>query len=385
VKVAYVINSLEGGGACAPVPAVATALRRLGVELQVLALTRRDGRGYPGMAAAGLPVAVREGGERDHLAALRWLDGEVAEYAPDLIWTSLTRATLLGQRVGRRRGLPVISWQHAAFLKPANRLLLRWRQRDTLLWLADSNRVAELTRSRLGVEEERLAVWPLFAADASAPVARPWIPEQRLRIGSMGRLHPVKGYDVLLDALAILQNGSFGALPPFEVALAGCGGERDRLTAQAERLGLDDVTLCGFRQPRSFLADLHLYVQPSRSEGMCLAMHEAMLAGLPVVASAVGEMPYTILDNVTGSVVPPGDAGRLAQAIAGLLRNPAALAAIGGAGRQRVLGRFGAAAFNSMAVAIMDRISALRARATSAPHRSATLVPFDRPASRRSG
>ena len=96
MRIAYVINSLEGGGASAPVPAIAGLLRSQGCDVRILALTGRDVRGLAAIEDAGLPVAVRKGGERDHLAALRWLDTEIAAWQPDLIWTSLTRAPLLG-------------------------------------------------------------------------------------------------------------------------------------------------------------------------------------------------------------------------------------------------------------------------------------------------
>ena len=67
-RIAYVINSLEGGGAALPVPAILAVLRGAGAQVRVLALTRRDGRALPAMEAAGLDVAVREGGETDHVA-----------------------------------------------------------------------------------------------------------------------------------------------------------------------------------------------------------------------------------------------------------------------------------------------------------------------------
>src|SRR5579884_2477039 len=124
-RIAYAINSVEGGGAAFPVPAITRVLRDAGAEVAVFALTRRDGRAIAPMEAAGLSVAVRDGGLTDHLAALRWLDRAVAAYRPTHIWTSLTRATLLGQLVGLRRRLPVICWQHAAFLLPGNLRLLR--------------------------------------------------------------------------------------------------------------------------------------------------------------------------------------------------------------------------------------------------------------------
>lgn len=362
MRIAYVINSLEGGGAAAPVPAVTRVLRDQGAEVEVFALLRRDGRALAAMEADGLVVHVRDGQEKDHAAALAWLDRSLAAYKPDLIWTSLTRATLLGQLVGLRRRLPVVSWQHAAFLKPANKVLLRATQGLSQLWIGDSDNVTRLTAERLAVPPERLTTWPLFAAKSETPAARPWTPGQTVELGSLGRLHRVKGYDVLVEALARLKASGFAPPAPFRLRIAGDGAQREALTAQIAAAGLDNIELIGFQpRPREFLASLHAYVQPSRSEGLCIAAHEAMEAGLPVVASAVGEMPFTVLDDRTGFVVPPDDAQALAEALRKLLAAPERLASLGEASRARVLERFGAEAFARTGAEIYARLPVSRA------------------------
>ncbi|MBU3077602.1 glycosyltransferase family 4 protein [Sphingomonas sp. XMGL2] len=359
MRIAYVINSVEGGGAAAPVPAIARVLQQNGAEVLILALTGRNRRGLPPMEAAGLDVRVRPDGESDHRAALQWLTEQASGWKADLVWTSLTRATLLGQIAGRRLGLPVVSWQHNAWLRPANRLLLRLRQRHSALWVADSECVAALTRQRLGIADERLVTWPLFAADEAVPPARRWRPGETVRIGSLGRLHPAKGYDVLIEALAILRTHRFRPAASFELLIAGDGAERERLAAAIDNAGLDTVRLVGFQpDPRAFLAGLHLYVQPSRREGLCIAVHEAMEAGLPVIGAAVGEMPWTIRPRETGLVVAPGDAEGLAFALAECLSMPEALAEMGAAARVRVLEKFGRHHFEAVGAAIMRRLAA---------------------------
>lgn len=358
LRIAYVINSVEGGGAALPVPAIARVFGDAGAEVGVFALTRRDGRALPAMRAAGLDVAVRDGGERDHRAALRWLDAAVAAARPSHVWTSLTRATLLGQVVGGRQRLPVVSWQHNAFLKTGNRLLLRARQARSALWVGDSDAVTALTAVRLGVPAARLATWPIFAADPAAPQAVPWRPGETLRLGSLGRLHPAKGYDVLIAALARLG----GSAPvPFEVTLAGDGGERARLAGMIAAAGLGNVGLAGYAErPRDFLGRLHLYLQPSRAEGFCIAAHEAMQAGLGVVASAVGELPSSLAGG-GGVTVPPGDAAALAAALRTMLAAPERLAAYGAAARATVLDRFSPARFAAAGNAVLARLAALPA------------------------
>jgi glycosyltransferase involved in cell wall biosynthesis len=352
MRIAYVINSVEGGGAALPVPSIADVLREGGAEVRIYALTRRDGRAIAPMEATGLEVVVRDGGEKDHLAALGWLDRRISKDRPTHIWTSLTRATLLGQMVGLRRRVPVVSWQHAAYLKPANRRLLRLLQPLSRLWVGDSDAVTRLTAERLKVPPRRLVQWPIFRADASAPRARPWQPGEPVRIGSLGRLHRVKGYDVLIDALARLP----ADVPRPKVVIAGEGAERASLEQRAEAAGVS-LDLAGYSDdPRAFLAGLHLYVQPSRSEGLCIAAHEAMQAGLPVVGSAVGQLPYSITGGQDGLTVPPNDPAALAEALVSLLRQPEKLEAMGARARAEMLDRFSSERFREAGLAIVERM-----------------------------
>jgi glycosyltransferase involved in cell wall biosynthesis len=250
--------------------------------------------------------------------------------------------------------LPVVSWQHAAYLKPADERLLRTLQPLSRLWIGDSDAVTRLTAERLKVPPDRLVQWPIFQADASAPRSRSWRAGDPVRIGSLGRLHPVKGYDVLIDALA--------AIPPDilrpEVTIAGEGIERASIEACAAAAGVT-IHLPGYvDDPRSFLASLHLYVQPSRSEGLCVAAHEAMQAGLPVVASSVGQLPYSIRNGRSGLVVVPGDAPALTAALTDMLQHPDRLAAMGEMARADVLDRFDPERFRAAGLAILERMRA---------------------------
>ncbi|MBL8554379.1 MAG: glycosyltransferase family 4 protein, partial [Phenylobacterium sp.] len=196
-------------------------------------------------------------------------------------------------------------------------------------------------------------------AAPAAPPAAPGRPGGPIRIGSLGRLHPVKGYDVLIQALARLQCGGFAPARAYEVVIAGDGKERARLEALASGLGVRGITFAGFQdRPRDFLAGLHLYLQPSRSEGLCVAAHEAMQAGLPTLVSTVGELPKTVVDGETGLVVRPGDVEALAHALTWFLGHPDRLAAFGAAARHRVLDRFSAAAFRQAGTDILKRMCA---------------------------
>jgi glycosyltransferase involved in cell wall biosynthesis len=353
LRIAYIINSVEGGGAALPIPSIADVLRRGGVEIKIFALERRDGRAIPPLQAAGLDVAICPVPKSAHGAALFWLMRSIAEWGPTHLWTSLTRATLLGQLVGLFRRLPVISWQHAAYLKPGNRRLLAATNRLSNLWIGDSASVTKLTEERLNVTPERLLTWPIFRSDPDVLRVPATTRQATLRIGSLGRLHFVKGYDVLIDALALLRETA----EQIEVRIGGDGALREALAKQAHKAGLSCVRFVGYvEDTAAFMASCNLYVQPSRSEGFCIAAHEAMQAGLPVIASAVGELQHSIAHGTTGYLVPPGDAEALARAIQIALINQASLANMGTTARLFVHERFGPAAFEAAGAAVLNRI-----------------------------
>ncbi|MFD2497808.1 glycosyltransferase [Rhizorhabdus histidinilytica] len=122
--------------------------------------------------------------------------------------------------------------------------------------------------------------------------------------------------------------------------------------------------------PRAFLAGLHLYVQPSWSEGFCIAAHEAMQAGLPVIASAVGELARSVEPGATGELVMPGAVEPLAGKIAAMIADPRGMAAIGAQARAKVLERFGAEAFEARGRAVMERLVSGGAARTGAASRA---------------
>ena len=163
-------------------------------------------------------------------------------------------------------------------------------------------------------------------------VPSPPLPAEDARcLVSVGRHASVKAYDVLLRAFALVSHRR----PRLRLTLVGDGPERQNLERLAERLCVGSVVdFVGFRDDvPELLAKQDLFVLASRHEGISIAILEAMRAGLPVVSTRVGGVPDTVVDGVTGVLVPPDDAPRLAQAIDSLLECPCSLRAIGAAGR----------------------------------------------------
>jgi glycosyltransferase involved in cell wall biosynthesis len=183
--------------------------------------------------------------------------------------------------------------------------------------------VSELTGARLeeryGVPRSRLFVirngidTVFWGAVTAVPVG-----ERPPVVLAVGRLHPVKGHDVLLEAFALVASRVADA----RLVIVGEGGFGTDLERCAESLGIASrVTLTGAEPApavRDRLARARCFVLPSRSEGLPLALLEAMAAGTPIVASRVGGIPEVVGED-SAAMVPPEDPAALAAALLAVL------------------------------------------------------------------
>jgi len=141
-----------------------------------------------------------------------------------------------------------------------------------------------------------------------------------LVIGSVGCLAARKDYGTLLEALATLERSG----RRFHAALVGDGPEREALEQRARELGVSArTTFLGERADvERLLPAMDVFVLSSREEGIPNALLEAMAAGRPSVATAVGGTPEVLEDGVTGWLVPPADPAALAAALEQTLADP---------------------------------------------------------------
>lgn len=213
-------------------------------------------------------------------------------------------------------------------LVPPFRLMRRARVQQRLLGSRLVHRIAvsgEIARSL-----EALFGWPrqqiTVVYNGIAAEAPPVTADASLRARLLGnhravvlvpaRLDPLKGHEFLLEAARLLEN--------VHVVLAGDGPERSRLEQLAEKLGVSArVTFLGFRSDiPQLLACADVVVLPSLAEGLPLAALEAMSAGRPLVATAIGGTDEAVTDGVTGLLVPPRDGNALAGAVERVLADP---------------------------------------------------------------
>lgn len=170
-------------------------------------------------------------------------------------------------------------------------------------------------------------------------------------IGSMGRLHPVKGVDQLLDALAVLAQRGVA----YQAVIGGDGDELASLRNRAQAYGIDDrVHFAGWiKDKEAFFDSIDLFVLPSRQESFGLALLEAMAHQLPVVTSDANG-PREIAHHGTDAlVVKRGDADAMADAIAALLASPSLATTLGRAARALVEAEYTPAAMGSRLHALL--------------------------------
>lgn len=371
LRVAQIIDNLQWGGAQKMQLVLAEAL---GPAAEVTIFTL-DGEADPGVSAALERLQVRM-----RVAPLRRLADPVglARLAAalrrgrfDLAHTHLTYANIVGVWASRLAGLPVIaSLRSAGYdLPPHKRSIAAveaWTlRRAATRIMANGTAVAAFHQPQLGARvidvlpnaappnaglppAERAALRRQLAGDAARPL-----------IFAVGRLTPAKGYPDLLAAVAQLRP----AHPAVQVVIVGEGELRADLEAQIAALGLSgQVTLLGRRDdvPR-LLAAGDLFVSASHWEGFPNALLEALAAGLPVVATAVGEVPQLVGPDV-GVVVPAERPDQLAAALAGLLADPARRAAMRAAGPARVARDYGLSVWRDRLLTLYGAASPALAR-----------------------
>lgn len=316
-------------------------------------------RGAPGLGVALPPDApLRAQLERDGIpvfpvkfGAPPWgtldLAALVRELKPDLIATHTSHAHAQARLVAG--GRPFIVHRRVDF---AIGPLSRRKYRAAAGYVAVSDAVSEVLITG-GVDPLRIAVVPdgvdplpwVARVDRVAARQRLGVPDGARWLAAVGALVEHKGHAVLIDAIAKMpsREGVF-------CTITGDGPRRAALQQQIDAAGLSaGVHLTGERSDvPEWLGGADLFVHPSLEEGLGQAVIEALLAGVPIVATAAGGIPEIV--GADGRIVPANDATALANALAG---DPPA----GGTGRSRALYEFAVGRMVSGTLAAYKRFS----------------------------
>ncbi|MBU6321414.1 MAG: glycosyltransferase [Patescibacteria group bacterium] len=344
MKVLYVITKASWGGAQKYVYELATAAKEAGHEVAVAygeggeLAARLTAAGIPGIPLAGL---ARDVGMRRDSRALSALLTLFRRERPDVVHLNSSKAGALGALAARIAGIRRIvftahgwAWNES---RPWWQKVVIW----TLAWLTvllahqticvseamrRGARAMPFVRRKLvviynGVDaadylpraQARAALWPRH--------------EDGLWIGMLSELHPTKRIADAVEAMALLRK----ARPEAKLVVLGEGEERARLERLIAARELSDaVRLAGFVPAGDrYLKAFDLFLHASRSEALGLAVVEAGLAALPVVATKVGGIPEIVADGETGLLVPPERPEALAAALVALIEDPVRAARLG--------------------------------------------------------
>lgn len=313
MKTAHILAGAAQGGAELFYERLIPALAQAGDN--VLPIIRRDHARASRLIAAGTPpTELAFGGTMDMFTRYR-VGAKLKRFGPRVAVTWMRRAASHTPRgpwvlVGRLGGTYALHDFAAC---------------DHLV--GNTPGMVEWIKKR-GWPAERVHLLPNFSPDmAGAAPARLPVPPGAKLVLAMGRLHKVKGFDVLLAAIA--------RLPGVHCAIAGEGAERASLEELARRAGIADrVHFLGWRQDTAaLLAACDVMVCPSRAEPLGNVVLEAFSAGKPVVAS-MAEGPAWLLEGGSRGILVPVESGiALAAGIEAMLADPAMAARMADAGR----------------------------------------------------
>jgi glycosyltransferase involved in cell wall biosynthesis len=313
-QVDHVLDSLEIGGAERLVVLLAQHQRRQGLRVRVHALYGLGPLAEP-LRAHGVEL-VDHRARPQRLSGIGSLTTALRRDRPDAVHCHNIAATLVGAPAAALARVPVCIATRHGWARRAG----AWRAelKFSLAARACARVVAVCEAARQELAAAPLArsariVTIVNGAQAPTTTRGPRAPADRCIVVSVARLNWAKDHATLLRAVAAARTRR----PEIELHLVGDGPERSRLAALAEALGIagavrflgerDDIGDC--------LSDAHVFVLSSVTEGLPVALLEALAMGLTPIVSDVGGMPEVVRQAGVGTVFPPADVAGLAAAL----------------------------------------------------------------------
>jgi glycosyltransferase involved in cell wall biosynthesis len=378
-----IVPHLDTGGAELSAVEIAQAVVRAGGRALVLA--EAGGRLAPRVTAAGGELVAFPAATKNPirmLANARAIARLAREESVDLIHARSRAPAWSALAAARRTRVPFVTTYHGAYgeTNAVKRLYNGVMARGNVV-IANSGYTADLIAQRYGTSPQRIAVIHrgvdtrrfdpacIEPSRVAALRARWGVDDATRVVLQMARLTGWKGQGVLIEAAAQLK--AAGKLQGTMVVLAGDAQGRtaylESLRAQVAQAGLDDqVRFAGHVEDvaAAFLAAHVAVVASIEPEAFGRAAIEAAAMGCPVIATAIGAPPETVLaepavgeDVATGWLVPPGDTGALAGRLAGALAlAEAERAAMASRARTHVLAQFTVEAMQRRTLAVYDRL-----------------------------
>jgi glycosyltransferase involved in cell wall biosynthesis len=348
MRVVHIIDLLIWGGAQKLLVYFAQEAKKHDVEMEVIALRPIWSQSpFPAqLESLGIPVTTLNIKKLYDPRAIPSLVKILRRGKFDVIQTHLTHSNVLGVIAGRLIGIPVFATLHTTNESDliGHFVVRRQIQRFILKKIATrviavAISVADAHRERLG--GRKIDVIPNAVVDIPIPSSDQRIKlrselmndPDRLLILSVGRLIEDKGFSDMIDAFSIVSRKYNSAY----LLIVGAGELLTVLTEQVQKLGLENfVGLIGAHDDAALLMSVaDIYVSSSHREGLSIALLEAMAAGLPILATSVGET-RSLLAAGRGVLVPPKDIEKFTGELSNLIDQPALRTELGNSAREYV-------------------------------------------------
>tara|TARA_R110001592_G_scaffold259451_1_gene523422 strand:- start:121 stop:1245 length:1125 start_codon:yes stop_codon:yes gene_type:complete len=374
MKIALVIPTMDRGGAEKQVVMLAKGLHELGHDVRVFLLTR-DGHRSEELRAAGVPVVVIGKRFKVDPTALFRLKKQLVDFAPDVVHTWLFAANSFGRVAAKWAGVPIIiasercvdPWKKSWHFQIDRRL-----QRISQAITTNSSGVQDFYAAN-GLDPELFVVIPngvesvesavSQAIDREEAFRRLDIPVKRRLIVAVGRLWPQKRVRDLIWAGELLAT----ARGDTTLVIIGDGPQRDELLRHRDSVSSPlHVRFAGQREDvAELLPHAEQFWIASEYEGQSNAVIEAMLAGVPVIASNIPGNRDLVIDRETGWLFDVGDEADLVRSSLAAFNDPDGSHRISKQARQRIVDDFSLDAMIRRHVELYERLLAERERAKS--------------------
>lgn len=349
--IVHMINALRIGGAESLLVTLSEELDRRGLPLTVLTLRSNNRSVQAKIEANGGRVVEFPSRKLYNIPRLQALTHFLAAEKIDVLHTHLTMANILGQVSGWRLGIPTVSSLHNIHMRSENNFL----QHRLESWLLNQKAAAvvavgesvaeahagRLPRQNIRVIHNAVPAIPALPRQECLEL-RSFLTDghpQRVVLLAIGRLERQKAFVDLIEAMSV----HLKRFPDTHLAIAGDGPRRALLEERCAALGIAQrVKLLGPRHDvEKLLAASDIYVNSSHWEGLPISLLEALAAGLPIVATRVGEVVH-VVDERCAMLVDPGRPAELAAALDAIVANPNRQRALGAAGRKLIDSRYSA-------------------------------------------
>jgi glycosyltransferase involved in cell wall biosynthesis len=346
MHIVQIIDSLDWGGAQKLQVIFANEVRSKDVILTIISLQDNDSSTsiHADLSAAGAELIFLPARRILNTKRLQRIYQIIRHRKVDLIHTHLTFANILGALVGWLTNTPVISTLHSErfdHIDPRWQRMEEWALRNgTRKVIAVGQSVITGHQGRLGAKEMLLVpnAVPEFSAitlEKKKSIRRELVAEsESILLISVGRLSPPKGYFDLLSAFKRVARKH----PNTHLMIVGGGDLFADLSAEIDSCGMvGRVHLLGQRNdvPELLMAS-DIYVSASHWEGLPIVILEALAAGLPIVATEVGDIPEVVVAG-TGILVPSRSPYQLAATINSLISDPAKTKQLGDNAKAHVI------------------------------------------------